>query len=102
MINRDTAKQFLEVNGYPNPDSNFENEMIDTMVEYALEQVENNDLLHSVSESLLAKCWNCQYFETRGKNYAKNTIGHCHKQDCKVSYPKHQYCDKYKQSDNFR
>jgi len=54
MINRETAKQFLEVNGYPNPDSNFENEMLDTMVEYALEQVKNNDLLHSVSDLLKA------------------------------------------------
>ena len=52
-------------------------------------------------ESLLSKCWNCQYFETRGKNYAKKTIGHCHKEDCKVSDPKQQYCDNYKQSDHF-
>ena len=52
MINRETAKQFLEVNGYPYPDSNFENELIDTMVEYAQQQVKNNDLLHSVSGSL--------------------------------------------------
>ena len=50
MINRETAKQFLEVNGYPNPDSNFENELLDTMVEYAQQQVKNNDLLHSVSQ----------------------------------------------------
>jgi hypothetical protein len=49
MINRETAKQFLEVNGYPNPDSNFENELLDTMVEYAQQQVKNNDSLHSVS-----------------------------------------------------
>lgn len=70
--------------------------------EYLADELIKLFSLHSVSESLLAKCWNCQYFETRGKNYAKNTIGHCHKQDCKVSYPKHQYCDNYKQSDNFR
>lgn len=56
MINRETAKQFLEVNGYPNSDSNFENELIDTMVEYALQQVKNNDSLHSVSNSVCECC----------------------------------------------
>ena len=46
-INKETAKQFLEVNGYPNIDSNFENELLDTMVEYAISQVKNNDLSHN-------------------------------------------------------
>ena len=41
MINRETAKQFLEIDGYPNPDSNYENELLDTMVDYAKEQFKN-------------------------------------------------------------
>lgn len=53
MINRETAKQFLEAKGYPNPDSNFENELLDTMVEYAQQQVKNNDLLHDVSHTVI-------------------------------------------------
>lgn len=52
MITKETAKQFLEINGYPNPDDNFEEELIDTMVGYALQQVENNDCLYNIIEQI--------------------------------------------------
>ena len=58
--------------------------------------------LHSVSESLLAKCWNCKQFEQTGTNYVGNEVGHCKLNDCKVSHPKWQKCGEYEQCGNFR
>ena len=52
MINRETAKQFLETRGYPNPECDYENELLDTMVEYAQQQAKNNEDLDLVSNSL--------------------------------------------------
>lgn len=66
------------------------------------EPIINKSFICLVSESLLSKCWNCQYFEVTGKNYAKMTIGKCHLNGCSVDYPKWQKCGEYKQSDNFR
>lgn len=51
MINKETAKKFLETNGYPNVNCNFENELLDTMVEYAQTEV-NKLALGEVSVEL--------------------------------------------------
>jgi len=48
MINRETAKQFLETRGYPNPECDYENELLDTLVEYAQQQAKNNEVLDLV------------------------------------------------------
>lgn len=46
---REEAKLFLDVNGYPNPDSNFLSEMLDTMVEYAQSKLKTHVDLDGVS-----------------------------------------------------
>ena len=50
MINRETAKKILETRGYPNPECDYENELLDTMVEYAQQQAKNNEVLDLVSK----------------------------------------------------
>ena len=65
---REEAKSFLEANGYPNPDSNFVSEMLDTMVEYAEYKLKNHDLLADVS-----KCQYCMDVNTpKGDEYCND------------------------------
>jgi hypothetical protein len=56
MINRETAKRFLESRGYPNPECDYENELLDTLVEYAQQQAKNNEVLDLVSDSVCSNC----------------------------------------------
>ena len=40
---KDEARKFLDQNGWPSPYGNYENELIDTMVEFAKEQLKERD-----------------------------------------------------------
>ncbi len=47
-ITRDEALRYLNMNGWPNPDSDFEKELIDTMIEFANGVVKNNIALDAL------------------------------------------------------
>lgn len=78
MINRETAKQFLETRGYPNPDCDYENELLDTMVEYAQHQAKNNEVLDLVSYCPLCNSDNLHQYK----------LHHIHCKDCKEDFNK--------------
>jgi hypothetical protein len=55
MINEETAKKFLQEKGLPHPDFNFEEVMIQTLIDYAQQEAKNNEVLDIVMLGLKGK-----------------------------------------------